>query len=210
MKEGLKFFAYFLIIPAFLSVLFNTLVNNNLILANVLFYSILLSFFLFLKRDELKEHFKDLKNNYKKYIMTILKWTIIGFLLMIISNYIIGLFINGIPNNEVNNRNMILNNPILSLLYLLVIAPLVEEFVFRFGFRKIKNHYIYVLVSCLLFSSLHLLSITYISHLWYIIPYFFIGFGFSNVYYKCQNYFSSVFAHIFHNLLCVIIILVYL
>lgn len=209
MKEGFKYFAYYLIIPAFLSVIFNEFVKKNLILANILFYLILLLFFFFIKRDDIKEHFKDFKNNYKKYIFYILKWTIIGFLLMLISNYIIGSFIKGIPTNEAANRELIKNNTSLSLIYLLVIAPLIEEFVFRYSFRNIKNCYVYIFITGLLFASLHLLSITNISHLWYLFSYFFIGFGFANIYFKCQNYFSSVIAHIIHNILCVIIILVF-
>lgn len=209
MKNGFKFFAYYLIIPAFLSILFNNFVNKHLLLANILFYLILLLILYIIERKELKKHLFNFKKNYKKYIVIILKWVFIGFLLMMASNYIIGLFVDSIPNNELTNRMLVKRSPILSLIYLLIIAPIIEELVFRFGFREIKNYYLYTIITSLLFASLHIFSISHITHLFYIIPYFFIGYALANIYYKCQNYFTSTIGHIIHNLLCVIIILVF-
>ena len=149
------------------------------------------------------------KKNYKKYLKVIILWVLIGFTLMILSNYIISLFINSIPNNELNNRDFLMSNQLLTLVYLLIVAPLIEEFVFRFSFRNIKNYYLYCILTSLLFAALHLFSLSSLYQLWYIIPYFFIGFSFANIYFKCKNYLASVIGHIIHNILCVIIILVF-
>lgn len=209
MKTGFKAFANYLIIPAFLSIVFNSFVENNLILANVLFYLVLLFYFMFLSRHEIKDNWIDFRKNFKKYLPIILKWVFIGFILMIASNYIIQLFIDTLPTNEISNRKFIESSPILSILYLLLIAPLSEEYVFRFSFKSIKHYYIYTIFTSLLFSSLHLLSITSFYELWYFIPYFIFSFGFSNIFFKTQNYFASSFGHIIHNTLCVIIILLF-
>jgi len=209
MKNGFKFFAYYLIIPAFLAMIFNVFVNKHLLLANILFYLVLLIIFSIIERKEIKKQFNDFKKKVKKDIFIIIKWILIEFILMVVSNYIIGLFVSNIPANELNNREFLMNNPILTLIYLLLIAPSVEEFVFRFSFRSIKNYYLYTILTSLLFASLHLISIDNLMHLWYIIPYFVMGFGFANIYYKCQNYFDSTIGHIIHNILCVIIILVF-
>ena len=174
MKEGFKSFAYYLIIPAFLSVIFNNKVIKYPLLTNILFYLILLLFFIFISRKEIIKHFNDFKNNLKKYLLFILKWVIIGLGLMIISNYIIQIFIDVLPTNEISNRELIKNSPIISLIYLLIIAPFLEEYVFRFSFKNIKNYYIYILITCILFSSLHILSIQSLAEIWYFIPYFII------------------------------------
>jgi len=209
MKNGFKSFAFYLIIPAFFAIIFNGFVNKHLVLANVIFYLIVLLFFLFCSRKEIKKDFKDLKKNIKKYIPIILKWILIEFVLMIASNYVIGLFIDSLPNNELSNREFLMSSPILAISYLLIIAPCIEEYVFRFSFKSIKNYYIYTIITSLLFASLHLLSISDITHMWYVIPYFCMSFGFSNIYYKCQNCFASTIGHIIHNALCVIMILVF-
>ena len=90
-----------------------------------------------------------------------------------------------------------------------MVAPLIEEYVFRYSFKEIKNYYLFVIFTSSLFASLHLLSISQLIELMYFIPYFILSFGFSNVFFKTKNYFASAFAHIIHNLLCVIIILVF-
>lgn len=209
MKNGFKFFLYYLLAPVFLSILFNDFVSKNLLAANVIFYVILLILFFIIERNSIIENLDDFKKNFKTHIKYIFSWVIIGFCLMILINYIISLFNINIPTNELNNRNYLINKPFLTLIYLLIVAPLLEEFVFRFSFRNIKNYYLYTILTSLLFAALHLFSINNLYHLWYIIPYFFIGFSFANIYYKCQNYFSSTIGHIIHNGLCVIIILVF-
>lgn len=208
MKLGFKNFAYYLIIPAFLTMIFNNFYKNHLILSNLLFYLVLLLFFFFCSRHDIKKDFKDFKNNFKEYLTIILKWVLVGFVLMMLSNYVIQFFIENLPSNEISNRMLIKKNPFLYLIYLLIIAPLLEEYVFRFSFKSIKNYYLYALVTSVLFTSLHLLSINNLQEVWFFISYFILSFSFANVYFKTKNYFASSFAHIIHNLLCVIIILI--
>ena len=208
MKKGLKAFSFYLIIPAFLAMIFNKFVDNHLVFANILFYLLVLLFFLFCSRKDIKRDFNDIKKNFKKYILVILKWTLIEFGLMIVSNYLILLFIDSLPNNELSNREFLMSSPILAISYLLLIAPMIEEYVFRYSFKNIKNYYLFTFITSLLFASLHLLSINNITHIWFLIPYFAMSVGFGTIYYKCQNYFTSTIAHIIHNALCVIIILV--
>lgn len=209
MKKGFKAFLIYLFVPLLFSMIFYNFTNKNILLSNVLFYLVLLLFFLFCSWKDLVENFKDFKLNYKKYLKIIFKYTLICFVLMMLSNFLIQLMVSNLPSNELNNRKFIEENIFLSLSYLLIIAPMLEEYVFRYSFREIKNKYIFIIITSLLFSILHLLSITTLSELLYVIPYFIIGFGFSNCYIKTKNYFSSLIGHIIHNLLCVIIILVF-
>ena len=127
---------------------------------------------------------------------------------MMFSNYIINKFINVLPTNELNNRELIKNNILLAFIYIVIIAPLLGEYVFRYSFKKINNYYLYMFMTLSLFTLIHLMSINSISEIYYLIPYSIVGFGFSSVYFKTQNYFASLFSHIIHNLLCVIIIMI--
>lgn len=209
MKKGFKIFLIYLFSPILLVLFFPTFVTKNEILAQIIYYLILtIIFFLYSKKD-LKNNLKDFKNNFKKYLPIILKYTLSCFTIMLILNFFIQkYFITNLPQNELNNRNVLSKNLILSLPYLILLAPLLEEYVFRYSFKEIKNYYIYVITTSLLFAILHLLAITNIKEIIYIFPYFFIGFGLSNIFYKTKNYFASLVGHIIHNVLCVIIILV--
>jgi len=208
MKQGFKSLAFYLVIPSFLSILFYKFTDDFFVFSQTIFYLILLLFFLLISRKNIREDFIDFKKNYKKYFKIIIIWILIEFILMVASNYIISLSLETLPNNELNNREFLMNFPILAISYLILIAPMIEEYVFRLSFKNIKNYYFYTILTSLLFTFLHLVSITDISQLWFSIPYFCMSFGFSTIYYKCQNYFASTIGHMIHNTLCVIIILI--
>ena len=209
MKQGLKIFFTYLFMPIMLLIVFNGFYNNYKVLAEIIFYLLTLILFFILSRKEIWNDLKSFKNNFKKYLPTIFIWLCIGFGLMIVSNYIIGMFVDGLPSNEVNNRELLISNPLIMITYLLIIAPMLEEYVFRFGFKNIKNYYFFTFFTSLLFASLHILSIEKLIHLCFLIPYFCLSFGFSNIYYKTKNYWAAVIAHMIHNLLTIIIILVF-
>ncbi len=207
MKYGLKNFVIYLLLPNFIIMLLSNFITN-IIIKSILGYLVLLIYFIILSKDDLIKQYKDFKNNKIKYLKIILKYTFICFILMMFSNYIINKFINVLPTNELNNRELIKNNILLAFIYIVFIAPLLEEYVFRYSFRKINNYYLYMFMTLSLFTFIHLMSINSISEIYYLIPYSIIGFGFSSVYFKTQNYFASLFSHIIHNLLCVIIIMI--
>ena len=207
MKYGLKNFVIYLLLPNFIIMLLSNFITN-IIIKSILGYLVLLIYFIILSKDDLIKQYKDFKNNKIKYLKIILKYTFICFILMMFSNYIINKFINVLPTNELNNRELIKNNILLAFIYIVIIAPLLEEYVFRYSFRKINNYYLYMFMTLSLFTFIHLMSINSISEIYYLIPYSIIGFGFSSIYFKTQNYFASLFSHIIHNLLCVIIIMI--
>lgn len=207
MKDGLKNFVIYLLVPNFIIMLLFSFINN-IIIKSILGYLVLLIYFIIVSKDDLIKQYSDFKSNKFKYLKIILKYTFICFILMMFSNYIINKFINVLPTNELNNRELIKNNILLAFIYIVFIAPLLEEYVFRYSFKKINNYYLYMFMTLSLFTLIHLMSINSISEIYYLIPYSIIGFGFSSVYFKTQNYFASLFSHIIHNLLCVIIIMI--
>lgn len=154
-------------------------------------------------------YFKDLKKDFidfKKRTMEILdtgfKWWLIGLLIMVVSNVIIGLFI---PKAEAGNeeavQTIIKSSKILSVIAVGIIAPFVEELVFRKSFRElIKNDVLFIIISGLVFASLHVvLSLNSLWDLFYIIPYLGLGCSFAYAYTKTNNIYTTIIVHMFHN-----------
>ena len=95
-----------------------------------------------------------------------------------------------------------------SILSTALLAPIMEEILFRLNFKglfKDKNTFIYS--TGLLFAAMHLLSSSSIAELIYIIPYACLGIAFSKIYADTDNIFPSIFMHILHNSLTLFIIL---
>lgn len=169
---------------------------------------ILLTIYFILKyKKDLKNYIKSL--NKKNIKTTLIYWTI-GFILMMLANYIINYLIipNGISNNEAGNRELLLNNKFIYSILLCIFIPILEEISFRLEFKKnIKNKYFFITISSLTFALLHLTSTIKFIELLYIIPYLILGLTFTNIYQKTDNILCNISAHILHNTIIVFIIL---
>jgi len=131
---------------------------------------------------------------------------------MMISNLIINYLIipNGISQNELANRELLKNNKLIYSIMVCILVPIIEETTFRLEFKKnIKNKYIFIIISSLLFATLHILSITKLIELLYIIPYIILGLTFTLIYQKTNNILCNIFSHILHNSTTVLIILLF-
>lgn len=175
--------------------------NASLMLIYALLVLIISLFFLPILIDNLHD-FK--KENIK---IAFKNWGL-GFLCMFISNLYLTYFIGNIASNEASNRELLMASPVFSIIMMVVLAPILEEIVFRLNLKKaFKNKYVFCLVSALLFGGMHLISATSLKELLYIIPYGSLGFFFAKAYYETDNIYTSIFAHMFHNGLSVLIIL---
>ena len=108
---------------------------------------------------------KDLIKDFKKYrsktFNTSLKYWIVGFMIMLISNLIITYVLKLDPtSNEEKVRNYINISSLLMILNTCIFAPITEELAFRKSIKDaINNKWIYVLVSGLLFGLVHVISL---------------------------------------------------
>ena len=210
MKKGfLNVLLYLLFTGIFIS-MFHNIMNSNFAysLFTILPYMILSIYYIIIYKKDFIYYLKNFKLKYMKWILII--W-IIGFILMILSNYIINYKIlpNNISGNEELNRTLLFNHKFTYTLLLSIIIPFLEEISFRLEFKKnIKNKYVFLILTSLLFASMHLFTTTKVIELIYVIPYIILGFTFSFIYYKTDNVFSSIIAHIIHNTLIVIMLLV--
>lgn len=172
------------------------------VLLTVFSNSVLSLILILIFRKDLKEDFANFKKNYKEILDLAFRIWVVGLVLMAISNYAIGLInTNNISNNETAIREMIRNNRIASFLNTALLAPIVEELVFRKSFRLVfKNDIAFVIISGFIFGALHVvLSINNAYDFLFLIPYCSLGTAFSYMYYKTKNIFGPLSMHMMHN-----------
>lgn len=167
----------------------------------IIYEAIILMIIIYAYKDELNTSIKkySIKTFFKKYF----KFWFLILGLMIISNSII---INFTTSDTATNQEIIEDSlkilPTYILFSTIVIAPLLEELIFRFCIKKIipKPSIIYILVSGLLFGSMHvILTMTSVTDLLFIIPYSVPGLVFAYLYNKTDNIFIPASIHFIHN-----------
>lgn len=210
-KQFLIIFLYLILTIGLQLIFLNTLKNSNLYIVNLCYIFIdlvILIVFLLLFRKVIIPDFYDFKENSKKYLKSTYHYYIIGLLIMLVSNIIIGFFMS-MPENEEANRQIIELLPYYSIINLVIFAPIVEELMNRVILRNAFKHKIYyILWSGLIFGFLHVafsLSNNYLELL-YIIPYGALGCALAKIYDDSNNVCSNIFFHSLHNFICVLII----
>ena len=130
---------------------------------------------------------------------------------MISVNYMINYIVlpDNISNNEESLRLLLKNNIIIYSILLCIITPFLEEVVFRIEFKNIiKNKYIYIIITSLLFSLIHNISDTKLIELLYLIPYFILSCSLSLIYYKNNNIIYNTILHSLNNIITFIVVLI--
>lgn len=176
-------------------------------IVNLLFLILIIFVYFKTLKKDFKSFFKDFFNN----IEISIKYWLIGFTVMIISNLIIVVITNGaIAGNEEQVRDLIDISPLYMLFSVSIYAPLTEELLFRKGFRDIiKNKWLYIIVSGCVFGGLHVIgNIGSPVDLLYLIPYCSLGIAFAYTYYKTNNIFSTICMHSIHNTMAIILYLI--
>lgn len=162
-----------------------------------------------------KDKIKDYFSNFSKYLKLTLKYWGLGLLVMIGSNLILSFIFSGnIAANEELNREFVLGNPIFGFVSIAILAPFVEEIIFRYGVRKFtgKSKY-FPLVSAIAFGIPHIIAginppfgFSDVLQFLYVIPYGALGYAFAYIYNETDNIFTSMTAHALHNFMCFIVI----
>lgn len=186
--------------------LFNLNIKNltevqNVILSTFSNIVLLVILLLIFRKDIIKE-WKKFKTKFLENIDIGIKYWLVGLAIMMISNMIITFVINlGQAANEQAVQQMISAQPWLMLINAGIIAPCIEELIFRKSFKKaLPNKWLFVIMSALIFGSLHVLpSMTSPLELLYIIPYGSLGGAFAYIYEKTDTIFTSITMHMLHN-----------
>ena len=217
----LVFLLYFKILPFGLSYILGAFFKDsskfvkNLALSGAEITILLVLFLIFKKK--IVEDFKNFIKNFRNHLNTGFKYYFIGFLVMIASNLILSIIFGGIATNEEVNRQYLKSYPIYSVITMVFVGPLIEEIVFRLGFRKSFDKWLpYALFSGLFFGSLHVYTafqgmafaemLKNWSQVLYIIPYSALGFAFAKAFYETDNIWTTMVIHVLHNAFTVFLI----
>lgn len=161
----------------------------------------IISLFFIFKKELLAEAKIFNKNKLKNAYIAFFYW-VLGSLAMLITSIIINeLF----PINTLNDNmvKLLINKYLIAMsISTIVFTPIIEDIIFRFIPRQlIKNNFLFILISSLIFSSIHLLfKITTIYDYLLIIPYSCMGIALAASYVKTKNVYTPIMLHMFHNL----------
>ena len=180
-----------------------TKLNENIILLYSLIVSILLVIIISLiYKSKLINNYKELKKKHQTYFSKYLKYWLISLFFMGLSNLIILSFVqDGLPTNEEMIRDIFNSSPILVFLSAVIVAPIIEELVFRQSFRDMFNDdAVFIFMSALTFASFHVVgTVTSPIDLIYIIPYAFPAIAFALMLKETNNIFVPMGFHFLHN-----------
>ena len=207
-KELIKGIAIvFVFLSNILALPFLSLMNKNIIgykTAVFLLYTLYIILLVIIYFKDLKEDALDFKKNYKPYIKKGINYWLKGLFIMLVSSFIIGnLGIKGNANQEANVE-ILKSAPWFEALTAIVMAPIVEELVFRKGFIKaIKNKHLFAIATGLIFALIHVTSsingVGDLIMLIYLVPFGALGIAFGYLYYETKNIYSTMLVHSLHN-----------
>ena len=209
--KGILAIGLYYLLSILLSIPFSLLINkfnNNLTeqISTISLYLIMTIIFGIIYSKDLKKDFKDFKKNYKKYFKTIINYWLKGLFIMFASSFVISMFDISTNTNQDENVRLLKEMPIVEITCACILAPIMEELVFRFSFRNsTKNKKLYAIVTGLIFAFVHVVtSLNDPLTILYLIPYGALGIAFGYIYKDTNNIFSSITAHTIHNTLSII------
>ncbi len=197
------------LIPIYLFHLDIKHINGTMSVALSTFSSLVFAIFLFFfYRKDLKKEWKTFKDNFFKNIDIGIKYWLCGLLTMMVFNLIlIYLFHSGQANNEKAVQSMISSFPLLMVFAAGILAPFVEELVFRKSFKDaLSKPIVFILCSGFVFGLMHVINncSNFLDFL-FILPYASLGVSFACMYVKTDTVFTSISMHMLHNLSLVLL-----
>ena len=184
--------------------------NLNIILKQIylIIYEVVLTLIIiFIYKKDFIPNFKNFIKNIKMYLKKYIKYWFIILFFMIISNAIITLFTT---TDTSENQKIIINQlktaPIYTFCTTVLLAPIIEELVFRLSFKKIFAHtnFLFILFSGLMFGCMHVVgNLNNLTDFLFIIPYSIPGFIFAYIYSKSKNICVPISLHLIHNLIMI-------
>ena len=190
----------FLLLTSFLMALLTLFIKNENF-TYLFTYLLLALFFIIFYKDKI---INDAKNLKKDLTLKNILIPISLFILCFIVNAILIQLLKVEANNEIIVEKTLLNSPLLTIPYMCIFAPIVEEITFRLPYKKNK---LSIFISTLVFSLLHIVYKTPID-LIFIIPYFILSSGLSYAYFKNENILMSIIMHIINNSINIMILFI--
>lgn len=200
----------------FLALIFYGLIQRNIIpnynnFYNLLIYLIMAIIYVLVYKKSLTMDIKDYKKNYKKYIKKGANYYLKGVFIMIVSNLFLSYILNlSKSTNELANIEMFKTSPITQAIIILLLAPLIEELVFRYSFRKMSDNIrIFSYVTGIIFGGVHVISsLSNPIMILMLIPYSAMGVALGYAYKDTDNIGTSLTMHMIHNSITLVIIII--
>lgn len=221
MKKYIKYIKFFIALALFFFgsllqyipiLLFKINVNNisylNKTLLSMFSNAVVFLILVIMYWKDIIKGIKKLKCDNWKSLKIGFDYWFIGLMIMVLSNVVITLIKGGgTSTNEESIKTLLVSFPYLVIPYIAIIAPCIEELVFRKAFKDIfKNKWIYILTSGLIFGGLHVFLSpvsSFVDYL-YLIPYCSMGLAFAFMCYETDNIVVSISMHILHNTLNIV------
>ena len=199
-----------LVLPSIFGYSF-TKVFKNTTLCSLLGSSLFCIILLAIYSKDLGKEFKLFTKNFKKDFKTVVRYYVIGIVMMITFNILLIGILKGISQNEDLVREVLFSNPVLMLINIVIVAPITEELVFRKSVSTVfKNKWVFAFFSFLFFGGAHVLGGTTLVDYLYIIPYGALGGAFALAYYETKSIFTSMSFHMFHNITLVLVSILFI
>lgn len=197
-----------LILQVFCVALMFTLTNSQ-VLSYFLGYLLTILIIGYKYRKKLLEDIKNFKSSVNGNIKHLIVSYVVSILLMYIANYVLYYIFGNISGNEQSIREILFTSPLLMGISFGLFGPIIEELSFRYPYRDAKNKLLNFCIYTFIFALMHITGEFNLVTILYIIPYLFLSIGISYPFYKTNNIYTSMIAHIFNNLFSIIIILTF-
>lgn len=193
---------------------YNTFNYKDYTYFNVLIELILFVVVMLLYNKEFKKDYKIFKLNFKDNIIKIISYFALFMGLKIgtaLISSILSFALNftlGESENQEAVMKLVSAEPLLMIINTCILAPFVEEGIFRLSIRKVfSNKYLFILVSGLFFGMMHIFPTDLPTSLAliYSITYVAMGFYLAYIYTETENIWFVIFIHALNNLFSMII-----
>ena len=215
LKGILVICSYFLIQVIYI-IPFIFLFQKKIIAENELYLFIYIGLaitYIIIYKKSLLNELKDFKKNYKHILKTTSKYWLIGLGIMIISSTILTSYGITDTTNQEQNINLFQKTPIIQSFIAIILAPIIEELVFRRSFKDFTNNkHLFAFTTGLIFGGIHVISsitsIKDILMILHIIPYSAVGIAFGYAYKEHNNILGTMSIHALHNAIAIIEIII--
>ena len=157
--------------------------------------------------DYIEKTFEQIKEKIGKRIKMeakkITKEIVMFIPVLLISIFITSFFMIGEPANESRINASFYQAPILNSIFIIIIGPVTEEYIFRFlPYKFIKNKILYIAVSTVVFAAMHVVSDT--NPFYYIWFYMMRPLYYSYRYEKTEDIWVTISMHSLNNIIATV------
>ena len=157
----------------------------------------------FIEKKVFEQREEKMVERIKIEVKKIIKEIVMFIPVLLISIYTISFLMVGEPINESNINESFYHAPILNSIFIIIIGPIIEEYIFRvLPYKFIKNKIAYMVVSTVVFAAMHVVSDTNpFNYIWF---YMIRPFYYSYRYQKTEDIWVTISLHSFSNLIATV------